>query len=84
MHTITEPNFEPDWKPLEEHLGAELCEHFMFMASYLTSGGRTVHTYKHHETRRYLNIDEEGVFYRYKGGGYEQITPEAALSHAYG
>lgn len=56
----------------------------MFMASYPTSGGRTVHTYKHHDTRRYLNIDEEGVFYRYEGDGYAQITAEAALSHAYG
>lgn len=84
MHTISKPSFEPEWKPLVEHLGEELCGHFMFMAMYPTSGGRHVHTYKHHDTRRYLNIDEEGVFYRYEGGGYSQISSEAALAHAYG
>jgi hypothetical protein len=83
-HTITKPNFEPHWEPLVRHLGEDLCQHFMFMASYAISGGKAIHTYKHHATRRYLNIDDNGVFYRYQNGAHTQITPEAALAHAYG
>lgn len=72
------PDFEPEWKPLVEHIPAELCGDFMFMASYPTSEGRTVYAYKHRDSRRYLNIDEKGVFYRYEGGGYAQLTEQEA------
>lgn len=80
---ITSISSQPHWQPLLQHLGAELCAHFMFMASYPLGQGRTVHTYKHHDTRRYLNIDDRGTFYRYTGGTYTPTSPEAALEHAY-
>jgi hypothetical protein len=49
---------EPNWKPLEDKLGAGRCVGFMFM-------GRVngVNLYKHGITRTYLNLDDEGNCY---------------------
>ena len=71
---------EPDWKPLERVLSREQCEDFMFMGS---AGGIVL--YKHHDTRRYLNIDSEtGRFYQYVEGDYTEISREQAIAHVYG
>lgn len=45
----------PNWKPLEEKLGASRCVGFMYM-------GRVngVHQYKHGITRTYINLDDQG------------------------
>lgn len=72
----------PNWIPLREKLGDEGCEPFMFMASYPVD--RTVvHTYKHRDTRRYLNLDEAGQCYAYQNG-YARITDEEAFNHVFG
>jgi hypothetical protein len=70
----------PDWKPLERALSREHCADFMFMGS---AGGIVL--YKHHDTRRYLNIDSEtGRFYQYVKGDYTEICREQAIEHVYG
>jgi hypothetical protein len=52
----------------------------MFMGS---AGGIVL--YKHHDTRRYLNIEAAtGRFYRYVNGDYAEISREEALEHVYG
>ena len=58
-------DFRPNWKPLEDKLGAG-CQEFMFM-------GRTgnLNLYKHILTRRYLNLDDSGNCYVYREGRYE-------------
>ena len=48
--------------------------------------GRTVHSYKHIDTRRYLHLDESGHAYRYRpcveGGRYHPWpAPRDALAH---
>jgi hypothetical protein len=84
FHIPKAPNFQAQWEPLLEHLGQEFCRSFQFMASYPTTSGRTIYTYKHKETRRHLNIDNEGVFYRFQeGSGYQQITSDEALAHVH-
>jgi hypothetical protein len=49
---------EPNWKPLENRLGAGRCKGFMFM-------GRVngINLYKHGISRSYLNLDDAGNCY---------------------
>jgi len=68
---------EPNWTPLELAVPACELENFMYM-------GRAgeIELYKHHVTRRYLNIERNSQkFYRYLDGKYVEITREAALEH---
>ena len=49
---------EPNWKPLENRLGAARCAGFMFM-------GRVngINLYKHGISRSYLYLDDDGNCY---------------------
>ncbi len=49
---------EPNWKPLENRLGAARCAGFMFM-------GRVngINLYKHGISRSYLYLDDDGICY---------------------
>lgn len=49
---------EPNWKPLENRLGAARCAGFMFI-------GRVddINLYKHGISRSYLNLDDDGNCY---------------------
>ena len=53
---------QPNWKPLEDRLGRDHCAGFMFM-------GRVngINLYKHGITRTYLNLDDQGNCYVYRG-----------------
>jgi len=68
-----------EWTPLEQMLGPELCERFMFM-------GRSaeIYLYKHIDTRRYLNLDAQGQCFRYTGNGYEPEERTKAIAHVFG
>jgi hypothetical protein len=68
-----------DWVPLEQILGSELCERFMFM-------GRSgeIHLYKHIDTRRYLNLDTQGQCFRFTENGYEPEERARAVAHVFG
>jgi hypothetical protein len=68
-----------EWTPLEQVLGPELSERFMYM-------GRAgeIYLYKHIDTRRYLNLDEQGQCFRYTGRGYEPEGRAKAIAHVFG
>ena len=68
-----------EWTPLEQLLGPELCELFMYM-------GRSaeIYLYKHIDTRRYLNLDADGQCFRYTGNGYEPEERATAVAHVFG
>jgi hypothetical protein len=68
-----------EWTPLEQMLGPELCEQFMFMG-----GSAEIHLYKHIDTRRYLNLDAEGKCFRYTTNGYEPEERAKAVAHVFG
>ena len=68
-----------EWTPLEQMLGPELCERFMFMGK---SAG--IYLYKHIDTRRYLNLDAQGQCFRYTGNGYELEERAKAIAHVFG
>ena len=68
---------EPDWAPLEKvarvaRRSRELPPfhegEFMYMACVRNTRQRVaIHLYKHYDTRRYLNLDEAGHAYAYRG-----------------
>ena len=67
---------EPNWKPLEDRLGAARCAGFMFM-------GRTngINLYKHGISRSYLCLDDDGNCYAVgKPGCYLPTDFEQELS----
>ena len=49
---------EPNWKPLEDRLGATRCAGFMFMG-----GVNGINLYKHGISRSYLYLDNVGNCY---------------------
>jgi len=55
---------DPNWKPLEMKVGRAHCVGFMFM-------GRVngINLYKHGITRTYLNLDDAGNCYVFRGNG---------------
>ena len=66
---------EPNWKPLIDKLGEEHCGGFMFM-------GRVngINLYKHGIARLYLNLDDEGNCYVYRGKSrFESVDFKAQL-----
>ena len=52
----------PNWQPLEARLGPRRCAGFMYM-------GRVngINLYKHGIARMYLNLDDSGLCYLYRG-----------------
>ena len=53
---MADKTFEPpNWKPLEQLVGPEVCGEFMWMW-----GEAGIQFYKHICTRRYLLLDSEG------------------------
>lgn len=53
---------EPNWEPLLKVAG-DRTDEFMWMCSTVVLGTK-VHQYKHRDTRRYLNLGENGKAYR--------------------
>lgn len=68
-----------DWAPLEQMLGPELCERFMYMGPC-----GEIYLYKHIDTRRYLILDVQGKCFRYTGNGYEPQERVRAVAHVFG
>lgn len=54
-----------------EKYAPECCQNEVVMYMGTTSEG--IDMYKHYDTRRYMNIDDEGNFYLYNGEGYDKI-----------
>lgn len=52
------------WAPAERALAAALLPNLMFMGVETDADGTTVHQYKHRDTRRYINLAEDGQAYR--------------------
>ena len=84
---------EHDWEALERF--ADLAtrsghpvaaDDFMWMGAADCHDGRTIHSYKHIDTRQYLHLDEGGHAYRFlsraDGGRYVPCeSPQIALLH---
>ena len=82
---------EPNWRPLETLADTAAGtmrldpDDFMWMGPTAGPAGVELERYKHHETRRYLNVDEAGHAYRFEQGRYELWrSPAPAIAHATG
>lgn len=73
---------DPNWKPLEAVLPAEWCGGFMWM-NRVVDKGVVIELYKHGITRHYLNLDADGGAHRWTGSGYEPMSLEEAIDHAF-
>jgi hypothetical protein len=75
-----------EWAVLETLIGRTQSARFMYMgrSSPITHRGAWVelYLYKHIETRRYLNVAEDGTCFRYAVEGYAAVTREEAIAHA--
>lgn len=84
IHGTSRPADEPDWQPLLDLIGKHLTGFFMYMAQIQLEDGAMAHAYKHHATRRYLHIREDGRTLGYVGfGTYDEINPNTAISDAF-
>lgn len=64
----------PTWEPLLDWLGDELTGWFMWMFEVELEDGRSLHAYKHMETRRYLHLSLTGeVFVFTEEGRYRSV-----------
>lgn len=78
------PQEEPDWTGLEALLPILLCGPFMWMGVVQLEHGTTLGAYKHHTTRRYLHLDNEGATYAYRGpAGYCRVRHHDAIEHVF-
>lgn len=77
FNTLLDLDSEPEWAPLQQiaRLSRESHElpsfhegEFMYMARLTNARKRlTIHLYKQYDTRRYLNLDDAGHAYEYRG-----------------
>lgn len=68
----TSPVAEPNWKPLEEKIGAR-CAEYMYIAGYQLEDGTMVYAYKHIDSRKYINLSDDGREWLYVDNGYREI-----------
>lgn len=75
----------PDWRPLERFLASdELCNQFMWMCDLALDDGAILNAYKHHDTRRYLYLTDDGRTFDYLGDDhYRCVDPYSALAAAF-
>jgi hypothetical protein len=55
----------PNWAPLEDLLGDELCAHFMWMGAVELEDGTRLDMYKHRWTRCYFHLSRDGRTFYY-------------------
>jgi hypothetical protein len=80
-------NERPVWAPLLAVVGA-LADRFMWMYEVVLEDGRSIHAYKHSDTRRYLHLGPRGNawMYRHRQGRsmYRTIDLAGALIEVFG
>lgn len=67
------PETEPKWKPLEDKIGPG-CADYMYVAGYQLEDGTVIHAYKHIDTRKYVNLSDDGREWLYVDDGYHEIV----------
>jgi hypothetical protein len=78
----------PTWEPLLELAGEDIDD-FMWMFDLELEDETRLHAYKHHWTRRYLHLSDDGRAFAYRGsadlddeGSYRQVCPHCQLREA--
>jgi hypothetical protein len=74
----------PFWQPLEDLVGIDLADWFMWMSDIELEDETFLHAYKHIATRRYLHLHEDGRAFMYAGlNRYREIHPRDAIDEAF-
>jgi hypothetical protein len=74
----------PDWGPLEDLIGFELADWFMWMCEFELEDGVPLHAYKHIATRRYFHLATDGRAFAYTADGrYREIRRRDAIDLAF-
>jgi hypothetical protein len=73
----------PNWEPLEQLVGLDLCEWFMWMHAVRLEDGREIHAYKHIATRCYLHLAVDGAAFFYMAGEYVPVGLVRAIGDAF-
>jgi hypothetical protein len=71
----------PVWAPLLAVVGA-LTSGFMWMYEVVLDDGRSLHAYKHHDTRRYLHLDTQRNAWAYQHRQGRSMYHKADLADA--
>ena len=75
---------EPDWTALQRLVELEVMGDFMWMHEIALADGTAVHAYKHHWTRRYLHLGDDGrAFYYVEPDRYQEVEPRVAFESAF-
>jgi hypothetical protein len=74
----------PNWLPLEDLVGIDLSDWFMWMGELTLGDGTAIHLYKHIATRRYFHLSEDGRAFIYtRDGRYREIARTGAIDEAF-
>lgn len=68
------------WKPLLMVIDPKDLGDYMDMGEDISG----IHLYKHFDTRKYINVDEQGNCYKFNGLVYKPISREDAISYVKG
>jgi hypothetical protein len=61
----------PEWDPLVDAVGERVTRDFMWMHEVVLSDGKSLHAYKHIDTRRYVHLAADGSAWCHEpSGGY--------------
>ena len=74
------PAAQPNWEPLESLYdnNEKILSSFMFMGSVKIITNDVIYLYKNKDTRKYINIDDKGITYRFDGKDYKMIPGSLA------
>jgi hypothetical protein len=68
---------ENDFLVAKRFIPPRYCNRLMFMGIK----GENVYMYKHIDTRRYIYIDTQGIFFLYDNGVLIETTQDKAIEH---
>ncbi len=69
----------PEWQPLLDVVGEEVTSRFMWMFEVRLDDGRSLHAYKHIDTRRYVHLDADGAAFFYRPPDFYRSLPVAVV-----
>ncbi|MBS1807580.1 MAG: hypothetical protein JST84_05250 [Acidobacteria bacterium] len=74
--------YQPTWVALVRAIGEERVGDWMYMFSLNGTGFPTIHAYKHYDTRRYVYLSDDGLFWARDVETFCSITAQTAFKSA--
>ena len=74
-------SYEPAWNALLAIIGEDGMDDWMYMGSAKDLTTPWVHTYKHRDTRRSINLSDDGQFWQRETRDYRKVSQLHAFAH---